>query len=122
MDKFFEKYLALCKEKGINPSRVADALHISRASITGWRNGAEPRYDKIKALATFFDVPVSYFDETIPEGVQLRPEQITQEPVKNDFENEIINIYRGLSPKNKFELLTFVYNLKTRDDDENGRG
>lgn len=59
----YEKIKALCEEEGFHISSIGDkipALKVNKASVTGWKKGAKPRADKIKAMADYFGVSVEY--------------------------------------------------------------
>lgn len=53
---------ALLRNKGVSVSDVARATGIRSSTFSDWKAGRyTPKEDKIKKLATYFDVPVSYF-------------------------------------------------------------
>lgn len=63
----YEKIKKLCEKEGFPISSIGEkipSLHISKASISGWKKGATPRPDKIKAIADFFGVGIEYFCDT----------------------------------------------------------
>lgn len=62
---FYKKVIALCKEKGVSRSKMADDIGISRSTPKEWENGGvKPRHDTIKKLSDYFGVPVSYFSNS----------------------------------------------------------
>ena len=55
----YAKYVALRDEKGITDYRVAQ-----ETGITDWKNGrSEPKIDKLKKIADYFNKPIEYFLE-----------------------------------------------------------
>lgn len=57
---FYDIFNDLCIKKGIKPSRAAEEIGISRATVTNWKkNGYRPRQDILLRIADYFDVPVS---------------------------------------------------------------
>lgn len=60
---FYDVFRKLCHERGVYESNVAQAIGLSRASATGWKNGATPSPATIQKIAEYFDVPVSTFYE-----------------------------------------------------------
>ena len=58
---FWEKFVDLCNDKNLSPNKVAENLHISSGSVTGWKNGAFPRSTTLKKIANFFEISVDYF-------------------------------------------------------------
>jgi|GEM_PF-1403071 transcriptional regulator, XRE family len=58
---FWEKFVDLCNEQNMSPNKVAEILHISSGSVTGWKKGAFPRSTTIKKIAKYFGVTDEYF-------------------------------------------------------------
>lgn len=57
---YYETFRLLCEKKGIKPSDVSKATGISTATLTNWKQGKyTPKYNKLKVIANYFDVPVS---------------------------------------------------------------
>ena len=59
----YEKIKNLCENRGFAISSIGQkipGISINRASITGWKNGAKPRPDKVKAIADYFGVSIEY--------------------------------------------------------------
>ena len=63
LDMFWGKFVRICNERGISPTAVVEALHISRGSITKWKNGSKPNDTTILKLADYFEVSPGYFFE-----------------------------------------------------------
>lgn len=58
---FWEKFYALCSEKGLKPNGVARELGFSSSLCTQWKQGQQrPSYEKASRIAGFFNVPVEY--------------------------------------------------------------
>lgn len=60
MSIFFDRYSALCKERGESPNSVAKKLGVSSGSITAWKRGTMPRIETVNMLASFFNVSADY--------------------------------------------------------------
>lgn len=60
----YQKYEKLRNERGITDYEVFKKTGISTATLSEWKKGTyQPKIDKIKKLADFFEVPVTYFIE-----------------------------------------------------------
>lgn len=60
----YDKIARLCALNGCSLSSLIykiPKLNISRAAITNWKHGAEPRAEKLLLIAEYFGVPMSYF-------------------------------------------------------------
>lgn len=90
----YERFKALCEQRGVSPSAAMVAAGLSKALATKWKNNPEsvPNARSLKALTDFFRVSADYFlaekDEeispldTMPEitmiaraGRKMTPEQ-----------------------------------------------
>ena len=63
MSTFYKKYISLCAKANKSPSAIAEAIGLSRTSPNGWKKGNKPKDTTLEKLATYFDVPASYFSE-----------------------------------------------------------
>lgn len=55
---FYDKFVALCAQKGESPSHVAEAIGLSTAAATGWKNGKKPNDITLRRLSDYFSVPI----------------------------------------------------------------
>ena len=60
----FEKYEALCEERGITSYQVSKDTGIAQSTLSDWKSGrSNPKVDKLKILADYFGVSIEYFLE-----------------------------------------------------------
>ena len=60
----YEKYATLRDNNNVSDYRVAIDTGITRSTFTDWKSGrSEPKLDKLKKLADYFNVPLEYFLE-----------------------------------------------------------
>ncbi len=57
---FFERYSALCKERGETPNSIAKIIGASSGSVTAWKNGTAPRNATLTKIADYFGVSTDY--------------------------------------------------------------
>lgn len=61
---FYDKFIRLCSEKGIAPTRAAEDIGLTGGAVSYWKSkGNRPTDDTITKIAKYFEVPVSYFSE-----------------------------------------------------------
>lgn len=72
---FYDKFVFLCKEKGVAPTRAALDIGLSKSAPIKWRTtGATPNGETLNKIAEYFSVSVSVLlgEETkkapTPEG------------------------------------------------------
>lgn len=56
---FYSNYVKLCSKLNKSPSAVGEELGFTRASVTGWGNGATPRKSSLIKIADYFGVTVA---------------------------------------------------------------
>lgn len=105
---FYQRFLHLCNQKGVSPSRAAVDAGISKSLVTKWKTNCVevPSPEVIRKLAKYFDIPVSGLldeepmkplineNEELTEFVQMlktRPEcrmlfQLSKNATKEDVE------------------------------------
>lgn len=60
----YEKFSLLIKEKGVTAYRVAKCTGLASSLFSEWKKGkSTPKADKLKKIADYFGVPVTYFLE-----------------------------------------------------------
>ena len=60
MATFFDRYAALCNEKGKSVNGIAKEIGLPSSNITNWKNGKSPRAGSLKKIADYFGVTVDY--------------------------------------------------------------
>lgn len=60
----YQKFAKLLELNKVTAYRVSKDTGIPANTFTDWKNGrSKPKFDKLLALARYFDVPVEYFAE-----------------------------------------------------------
>jgi repressor LexA len=58
----YEKYERLLIERNLTSYKVSQDTGIAQSSLSDWKRGiSNPKVDKLKILAKYFDIPVDYF-------------------------------------------------------------
>ena len=58
----YASYVELRDKKGISDYRVAVDTGIPKSTLSEWKSGrSKPKVDKLKVLAEYFNVPITYF-------------------------------------------------------------
>ena len=79
---FIDKFMYLCKQKGVRPSIALDNIGMARSNLSKWKKwkadgleGKTPFDSSLLSIAEYFDVPVEYFSEEAP--LDANPNTIT---------------------------------------------
>ena len=59
---FYEKYCALCAERGLKPhgKETTSQIGIANGAVTRWKNGSMPTHATLEKIAAYFGVSVSW--------------------------------------------------------------
>lgn len=99
---FWDNFVRLCNQAGKYPNAVAAEVGVkSSGTVTGWKNGANPRQTVLLKLAEYFGVTVDY----LLTGEKEKAPGITAESL-TDEEQELISIWRSvMSPEERTKQL-----------------
>ena len=91
---FYDKFVSLCKEKGVAPTRAALDIGLSKSAPIKWRTtGATPNGETLNKIAEYFSVSVSVlFGEETKKATTPKGER-----EMDDLTNEILNELEGMS-------------------------
>lgn len=90
---FYDKFAALCKQKGVSVSRAAIESGISKSLVTKWKTNKVdvPSPEVLQKLSTYFNMTVS----------ALLEEDIKKEPTVSDglsdVKRDLIRFAEGLT-------------------------
>ena len=60
----YNKIEKAMRETGVSSYQVSKDTGIAQSSLSDWKTGrSNPKLDKLKILADYFDVPIEYFLE-----------------------------------------------------------
>lgn len=110
---FYDRFLELCSEKGIKPSKVALENGFSKATVSSWKKlyeegtNVKPTPDKLEKLAAYFDVSVDYL---------LGNTKIKKPLVNND--EELTEYLYYLKTRPELRMLFKVSSKATKEDVE----
>ena len=121
---FYDLFIALCREKGICPSRAVEAIGMNRASAVKWKNGTVPGGATLHKLAEYFGVSVDYLlgNETSAddrgEVVRLDAESLEiLHAVRERPDMKILfSVYKNVTPEDLAKAIRIVEALKESDE------
>ena len=90
-------------EKNLSQGGLADALEVSRQSVSKWENNsAVPELDKLVKMAQLFGVSL---DELVTGEPTIDPEPSTHQPITE----QAAPAKQGLSPQQLFGIVLLVF-------------
>lgn len=115
---FYDKYVALCAQKGITPSAAAKAIGINKAAVSNWKyrkNG--PSDVTMQKIADYFGVPVSELTEETKKAPTPEGER---EISFDDFTYAFYEESKNLPEEKKKMLLDMARFMKADLEKEKG--
>ena len=82
---FYDKFVSLCKEKGVAPTRAALDIGLSKSAPIKWRTtGATPNGETLNKIAEYFSVSVSvlFGEETKKAPTQEGERKVSDDDIK----------------------------------------
>lgn len=99
---FWDNFVRLCNQAGKYPNTVAAEVGVkSTGTVTGWKNGANPRRTVLLKLADYFGVSVDYLLNGEKENAP-----------GSDAESEIYKLLAQATPL-QLEVINGVLNMNT---------
>lgn len=84
----YEKFSKLLQDYGVSAYKVSKETGISQSVFSEWKRGkSQPKLDKLRKIADFFNVPITYFTENSDESIKV---EAHNEPIYLDDETRDI--------------------------------
>lgn len=111
---FYEKFLYLCHDKGISPTKfLTKYLGMSSGNLTKWKDGATPKANTIKKIASYFDVSSDFL---IGEEQKNKPTDTVDE--LDELDIKIVKLFSQLTPQNKQLALAQIGAILNAQDNQ----
>ena len=95
---FYEKFQALCSEKGLSLSAAVGIMGLSKGNLSHWRKGKLPNGDILRRIARFFDVPVDTLVGHSHETLAAQQE-------------ELLRLFAALTTEQRSEILETMQSM-----------
>ena len=107
---FYSNYVKLCSKINKSPSAVGEELGFTRASVTGWGNGATPRKSSLIKIADYFGVTVTELMSGVGEQEKAPAEKGEGLSAER---KALLDIISSLTDEQCRKLLVLVQGAKT---------
>lgn len=101
---FYKVFIDLCNSKGVSPSYVGGQIGISKAAVSGWKNGSLPRDTQLQKIAAYFGVSVGYLMGTS----DVREIEKDSAPAEADAKSLFLKKYDVLTPDEQKQVENLV--------------
>ena len=109
---FYERFLELCKDKGVSTSKAAIDAGLSKSTVTKWKKypTSKPSGNVITKLCNYFDVSVSELLGTEEE------EPDRQMPSQEDIKFALFGGSDDITEEMYNEVLSFAAYVRQREE------
>lgn len=99
---FYDKFVQICKSRGISPSRAAIEAGLSKSTVTKWKTtpDAEPTGAALKKITEYFGITIA---ELLGE-TEKAPTEAGERDILDEVDLAFYGNYKELSEANKETL------------------
>lgn len=97
---FYDNFVKACNLHNKAPSAVAIDIGISKATVTGWKNGSMPSDATLRKLADYFGVSPEELTGSTGPAQRIIPDGSAQP--------DLVLKYNQLTPEGQKEVLAFI--------------
>ena len=100
---FYDKFVQICKSRGVSPSRAAIEAGLSKSTVTKWKTtpDAEPTGAAIKKITEYFGITIA---ELLSEETEKAPTGSGERDILDEVDLAFYGNYKELSEANKETL------------------
>lgn len=114
---FYEQYIAVCSEKGLEPcsQRAADLFGVTRATISSWKlKNTMPKGETVAIMADALHVSADYLLCRTNDPTDYSNKKFSTDAAQNEIE-EIINLYTKLDTLDRTRVNAYIEGILTKD-------
>ena len=110
---FYDRFVYLCKQKGVSPTRAALDAGISKSLVTKWKTNKvqDPSPDVLRKISKYFNITVA---ELLGEEIEKAPTVSDERDILNDVDIAFYNGYKELDEADKEVLRDMVLLMRQR--------
>ena len=91
---FYERFVQLCEQRGVKPSRAAVEANIAKSAVANWKqNGQNPNSRNVEKLCAYFGISR---DELFGDSVGSTGDGGADQGLR-PLERELLSIVRGMN-------------------------
>lgn len=101
---FYERLVAICAEKGTNPTALCDAIGLAQSAATRWKQGSVPRDTTMRKIADHLGTTASYLkgDPETPDENKNDP------PIISESEEKLLELFREVPEADRYMVIQMV--------------
>ena len=99
---FYQKYVALCTERGEKPSPAAQKMGISKTTVNRWKKGGGATDASLQTIANYFNVSVEYLKE---DEANEQKKAIAQSDGLSKYDSALLTWFHSLPEEKRRAIL-----------------
>lgn len=99
---FYQKYVALCTERGEKPSPAAQKMGISKTTVNRWKKGGGATDASLQTIANYFNVSVEYLKE---DEADEQKKVTAQGGDLSDYDSALLTWFHSLPEEKRRAIL-----------------
>ena len=110
---FYDKFVQICKSKGISPSRAAIEAGLSKSTVTKWKTtpDAEPTGAALKKITEYFGITIA---ELLGEETEKAPTGSGERDILDEIDIAFYGEYKELTEDDKETVRDMVRVMRER--------
>ena len=117
---FYDKFVQICKSRGITPSRAAVEAGLSKSTVTKWKTtpNAEPTGAAIKKITEYFGITIA---ELMGETEKAPAENSKPSIRDEDIKFALFRGREGITDEMYAEVLNFAEYVARREEEKRNK-
>ena len=110
---FYDKFVQICKSRGISPSRAAIEAGLSKSTVTKWKTtpDAEPTGAALKKITAYFGITIA---ELLGEETEKAPTGTGERDILDEIDIAFYGEYKELTEDDKETVRDMVRVMRER--------
>ena len=110
---FYDKFVKICRLRGISPSKAAIEAGLSKSTVTKWKTtpDAEPTGAAIKKITEYFGITIA---ELMGEENKNTPTEIGERDILDEVDIGFYGAFKELSEDDKETVRDMVMLMRDR--------
>ena len=110
---FYDKFVQICKSRGISPSRAAIEAGLSKSTVTKWKTtpDAEPTGAALKKITEYFGITIA---ELLGEETEKAPTGTGERDILDEIDIAFYGEYKELTEDDKETVRDMVRVMRER--------
>lgn len=110
---FYDRFVQICADRGVSPSRAAIEAGLSKSTVTKWKTtpDAKPTGAALKKLSDYFGISIA---ELLDEDTEKAPTEIGERDILDKVDYAFYGAFKELTEDDKDTVRDMVMLMRQR--------